>query len=102
MNLAEALDVLPELPVSHQNRRIFTMDTRYVGREHIEEGEPIVLAHIPGSAEIFRFSPQQWILVHFFDGVRTYDEIAHLMQEETGAEYDPDVDRPVPPGQARK
>jgi putative peptide zinc metalloprotease protein len=90
MNLAEALDVLPELPVSHQNRRIFTMDTRYVGREHIEEGEPIVLAHIPGSAEIFRFSPQQWILVHFFDGVRTYDEIAHLMQEETGAEYDPE------------
>jgi putative peptide zinc metalloprotease protein len=88
MNLAEALDVLPELPVSHQKRQIFTMDPRYVGREHIEDGEPIVLAHIPGSAEIFRFSPQQWILVHFFDGVRTYDDIAHLMQEETGAEYD--------------
>ena len=90
MNLAEALDVLPELPVSHRTRHIFTMDTRYVGREHVEDGEPIVLAHVPGSAEIFRFSPQQWILVHFFDGVRTYDEIARLMQEQTGAEYDPE------------
>ena len=73
MNLAEALDVLPELPVSHRTRHIFTMDTRYVGREHVEDGEPIVLAHVPGSAEIFRVSPQQWIRLHLCDGVRTYD-----------------------------
>src|SRR5690349_14492100 len=89
MNLAEALDVLPELPVSHQ-RHIFIMDSRYVGREHIEEGAPIILAHVPGSAEIFRFSPQQWVLVHLFDGSRSYEEIAHLMQQESGLEFDPD------------
>ena len=68
MNLAEALDVLPEITTPTRSKRIFKMDPTLVGREHIEEGAPLVLAHVPGSTNLFRLSPQQWQLAHLFDG----------------------------------
>ena len=88
MNLAEALDVLPEISTPTRSDRIFKIDPRLVGREHVEEGAIVVLAHVPGSTSIFRFSPDQWKLVHLFDGERTYEEIASLLEVETGARYD--------------
>jgi putative peptide zinc metalloprotease protein len=84
MNLAEALDVLPEITTVTRSRRIFRMDPRIVGREHIEEGKPIFLSHIPGSTNLFRLNPEQWKLVHLFDGQRSYEEIAELFLAETG------------------
>ena len=84
MNLAEALDVLPEITTVTRSRRTFRMDPRIVGREHIEEGKPIFLSHIPGSTNLFRLNPEQWKLVHLFDGQRSYEEIAELFLAETG------------------
>jgi putative peptide zinc metalloprotease protein len=86
MNLAEALDVLPEITTPTRSKRIFKMDPTLVGREHIEEGAPLVLAHVPGSTNLFRLSPQQWQLAHLFDGERSYDEIAELFAVETGTQ----------------
>ena len=83
MNLAEALDVLPEITTPTRSKRIFKMDPRLVGREHIEEGVPMFLAHVPGSTNIFRFTPEQWKLAHLFDGQRSYAEIAELFLAET-------------------
>jgi putative peptide zinc metalloprotease protein len=83
MNLAEALDVLPEITAPTRRKRVFKMDPRLVGREHIEEGAPVFLAHVPGSTSVFRLTPEQWTLSHFFDGQRSYSEIAELFVAET-------------------
>jgi len=83
MNLAEALDVLPEITAPTRSRRVFKIDPRLVGREHIEEGAPMFLAHVPGSTNIFRLTPEQWKLAHLFDGQRSYEEIAELFLAET-------------------
>ncbi len=92
MNLAEALDVLPEITTPTTAKRIFKMDPRLVGREHIEEEGPIVLAHVPGSTNIFRLTPDQWKLAHLFDGQRSYAEIAELFLAENGIQVsDEDV-----------
>lgn len=86
MNLAEALDVLPEISTPTRSKRIFKMDPRLVGREHIEEGGRLFLAHVPGSVELFRLTPDQWTLAHLFDGQRSYEEIAELFVAETAAQ----------------
>lgn len=92
MNLAEALDVLPEITTPTESKRIFKMDPRLVGREHIEEEGPIFLAHVPGSTNIFRLTPEQWKLAQLFDGRRSYAEIAELFLAEHGIQVsDEDV-----------
>ncbi|MGC1645437.1 MAG: HlyD family efflux transporter periplasmic adaptor subunit [Candidatus Sulfotelmatobacter sp.] len=83
MNLAEALDVLPEISTPTKGKRIFKMDPRLVGREHMEEEGAMFLAHVPGSVELFRLTPEQWKLAHFFDGQRSYSEVAELFAAET-------------------
>jgi putative peptide zinc metalloprotease protein len=85
MNLAEALDVLPEISTPTRSQRICRMDPLVVGREHIEEGAPMILAHVPGSTNIFRLTPEQWKLAHLFDGQRSYAEIAELFLAENAA-----------------
>ena len=35
MNLAEALDVLPELTTTIRRQRTYRLDPRFVGREHV-------------------------------------------------------------------
>ncbi|MGA7138006.1 MAG: HlyD family efflux transporter periplasmic adaptor subunit [Terriglobales bacterium] len=82
MNLAEALDVLPEVTTPTRSKRILKMDPRLVGREHIEEGQPLFLTHVPGSTTVFRLTPEQWKLTQLFDGQRSYSEIAELFVAE--------------------
>jgi putative peptide zinc metalloprotease protein len=84
MNLAEALDVLPEISTPTKRKRNYKIDPNLVGREHIEEGALVFLAHVPGSTELYRLTPEQWKLAHFFDGQRSYEDIAALFTAETG------------------
>ena len=90
MNLAEALDVLPELATPTKRTKIFRIDPLLIGREHIEEGAPVILAHIPGSTNLFRLSPEQWALAHLFDGQRSYEEIAELFVAQTASPASPE------------
>jgi putative peptide zinc metalloprotease protein len=90
MNLAEALDVLPELTITVRRQRVYRLDPRFVGREHVEDGATVVLGHVPGSTDIFRLTPQQWRLIHLFDGQRTYPEISDLFLEQAGVRLDPE------------
>jgi putative peptide zinc metalloprotease protein len=90
MNLAEALDILPDVTTTVRRKRTYKLDPRFVGREHLEEGTTVVLAHVPGSTMVFRFTPQQWQLVHLFDGIRSYPEISELFQEQAGIQIDPE------------
>jgi len=91
MNLAEALDVaLPELPARRASRSFPRVHPKLVGRVHIEERVPIVMAHIPGTSDLYRFSPEQWALVQLFDGQRSYEEVSQQYLAEHGVEFPPE------------
>ena len=90
MNLTEALNVaLPEIPA--QTKEFHPrLHPRLVGREQIEDGQPIVVAIIEGKSWLYSFSPVEWKLVQLFDGKRSYEEIADTFLEQEGLEYSPD------------
>jgi len=83
MNIVRALDVaLPELPRRIVRKSPPKLDPRVIAKEHIENGQSIVLAKMPGTELVFRFAPIQWKLIQMFDGVRTYAQIADAFQAE--------------------
>jgi putative peptide zinc metalloprotease protein len=84
MNIVRALEVaLPELPERVIRRTPPKLDPRVIAKEHLERGEAVVLAKMPGTDLVFRFSPLQWKLIQMFDGVRSPAEVAELFQQET-------------------
>ena len=85
MNLVEALNVaLPDLPAKIARKGAPRLDPRVSAREHVEGNVPVIYAHIPGSGEYFRFSPEQWTLIELFDGLRSYAEIDAAYLKQTG------------------
>lgn len=85
MNIVRALEVaLPELPERVVRRTPPKLDPAVISKEHIERGEPIILAKMPGSDLVFRFTPIQWTLIRMFDGVRSPADIAEEFLRETG------------------
>lgn len=90
MNLSEALDAaLPEIPRTRLARsRPPQLDPDLIVREDVLDGEPFVGVLQRGKGNFFRFPPSQWQLALLFDGVRSYQEIADLYTETTGASLD--------------
>ncbi len=91
MNLTEAFNVaLPELPIkSAAATGPPRLDPRVVTREHIEEeGVPTVFAHIPGSGEYFRFTPDNWAMIACFDCEQGWEELLDKIYERTGFSLD--------------
>ena len=88
MNLSEALDAaLPEIPRTRLARsRPPRLNPDLIVREDEMEGEPFVGVLERGKANYFRFPPAQWQLALLFDGVRSYEEIADLYNEQHGGE----------------
>ncbi len=80
MNILEALDTNPQLPI--KQKRMPRLDPRVIFREHIEEGQPVVVAQRRGGTQVARFSPLDWRAVELFDGRRTYAEITTVLQNE--------------------
>ncbi len=88
MNLVEALDAaLPELPAHRSRQGTPKLDPTVISGEHLEDGVPTFIVHIPASGSLYHFSPQQWTLANLFDGKRTYQEIATQFQAQTGISY---------------
>ena len=87
MNLSEALDAaLPEITKARLSRsRPPRLDPDLVVREDVLDGEPFFGILQRGKGNYFRFQPSQWQLAQLFDGVRSYEEIAALFDEQTGA-----------------
>jgi putative peptide zinc metalloprotease protein len=82
MNILEALEVaLPDLPAQIAQRRYPKLDPRVISREHIEQGEHVVLAKMPGTETYLRFSLEQWQLLQLFNGERSYKQISDLIQQ---------------------
>jgi putative peptide zinc metalloprotease protein len=86
MNIVRALDVaLPEMPEQIIRRTPPKLDPRVIAKEHIEQGQPVVLVKMPGTDLVFRFAPLQWQLVQLFDGKRSFAEIAEQFEANTGS-----------------
>src|SRR5690349_4676760 len=86
MNIVRALEVaLPELPERIVRETPPKLDPRVISKQHIENGQPIVLVKMPGTDLAFRFIPSQWQLVQLFDGSRTFAEIADQFQLDSGS-----------------
>lgn len=92
MNLAEALNAaLPDLPVKQKGRSGFPkLDPLLIWNENVEDGKPVIAAHIRGGTSIFRFPPEQWSLIELFNGERSYEELAELYQQKYGVQLAPD------------
>jgi hypothetical protein len=85
MNIVRALDVaLPEMPEQVVRRTPPKLDPRVIAKEHIEQGQSVVLVKMPGTDLVFRFAPIQWQLVKLFDGKRSFAEVAQQFKVNTG------------------
>jgi putative peptide zinc metalloprotease protein len=86
MNIIEALDAaLPELPARTIERGCPKLDPRMIAREHLDsDGNPMILAKMPGNDNFLRLSPGQWQLLQLFDGDRSYEEVAEEFTRQTG------------------
>jgi len=87
MNIVRALDVaLPELPERLVRQNPPKLDPTLISKEHIENGQAVVLVKKPGTDTVFRFIPSQWQLVQMFDGERSYAGICDLYRQQVGTE----------------
>jgi putative peptide zinc metalloprotease protein len=85
MNIVRALEVaLPELPERIIRQTPPKLDPRVISKQHIEDGQPVVLVKMPGTDLLFRFSPLQWQLIQMFDGRSSWQEISARFETETG------------------
>ena len=85
MNIVRALEVaLPELPERIVRQTPPKLDPRVISKQHIEDGQPVVLVKMPGTDLLFRFSPLQWQLIQMFDGRSSWLEISATFETETG------------------
>ncbi len=89
MNLAEALNAaLPPLPTQQAGKSFPRFNPAIIARQHMEEGAPIVIANVPKTSALYRFSPEQWALIQLFDGQHDYEEIARLFTVQSGIQFD--------------
>ena len=94
MNLAEALNTLPELPVQTvAQKRLPRVDPNLIIREQTQDGKPMIMVLIPKTRRYYPFTHEQWALLQLFDGERTYDEIAERHTGQTGILYTGDYVR---------
>ncbi|HXZ81556.1 MAG TPA: HlyD family efflux transporter periplasmic adaptor subunit [Terriglobales bacterium] len=88
MNIIEALDAaLPELPETIARRSLPRLDPRVISKEHIEQGQPVVLAKMPGSDNYVRLPVSQWQLLRLFNGERSFADVAQLSLSQTGVQF---------------
>jgi len=86
MNLSEALDAaLPEIPKAHlEKSRPPLLDPGLIVRDEVVDGEPSIAIMQRAGSKFCRFSPVQWQLAQFFNGERSYEEVAEEFQAQTG------------------
>ena len=85
MNLTRALEVaLPEIPARLIAQSCPRLHPDVVFKEHIVDGRPVVRIVVPGVDAMFNVSPATWKLVRFFDGQRSFEQVAEAYTRETG------------------
>ncbi|MGA2906770.1 MAG: HlyD family efflux transporter periplasmic adaptor subunit [Terracidiphilus sp.] len=86
MNLSEALDAaLPEIPRTRlEQTRPALLDPGLITREDTLDGEPVIAVMQRQGSTFCRLTPVQWQLAQFFDGQRSFEDIAEAFQVQTG------------------
>jgi putative peptide zinc metalloprotease protein len=85
MNLTQALNVaLPEIPARLIAQGCPRLHPEVVFKEHIVDGRPTVRIFVPGVDAMFNLAPPTWELVRFFDGQRSFEQVAEAYTRETG------------------
>jgi putative peptide zinc metalloprotease protein len=85
MNLTRALDVaLPEIPARLMAQTCPRLHPDVVFKEHIVDGRPMVRVYVPGVDAMFNLGPASWAMVRFFDGRRSFEQVAEAYTRETG------------------
>ncbi len=85
MNLTECLNsALPDIPALTRGEIRPRTHPKLVGREHIEDGAPVVNAVVSGKTWFYQFSRQEWQLIQLCDGTRTCQELAEALGEQYG------------------
>jgi putative peptide zinc metalloprotease protein len=88
MNITEALnEVLPEIPARMISQRYPRLHPDIVFKEHVQQGQVVVRAFVPGVEALFTFTPQNWQFAQLFNGQRSYEEIADLYVQGAGIRY---------------
>ncbi|HEX4488594.1 MAG TPA: biotin/lipoyl-binding protein, partial [Terriglobales bacterium] len=91
MNLTEALNqVLPEMPAKIVSARFPRLHPDVVAKEHLQDGEPVIRAYVPGVDSLFNLSPDNWRFAQLFNGQRSYQEISDLHRQQSGTDLTAD------------
>lgn len=91
MNLTRVLNVaLPEIPAQIVAQNPPRVPPGTVHKEHIEDGEPVVLVVVPNKSLLYRFPPANWEFIQLFNGERSFEEIARVYSNQIGADYSAD------------
>jgi len=87
MNVTEVLDVGSAHRAEGSALQSFPrLRSNLIVRQHIEDGTPVVVVHIPGTTELFRFLLDHWTLLQLFDGRRSYAEVCKEFRRQCGNE----------------
>jgi len=91
VNLTRVLSVaLPEIPARVLGDKPPRFPPDVIWKEHIEEGERVVRVVVRGVDAMYRFPPANWELAQFFDGTRSYKEIAEDYSAKTNSLFSED------------
>lgn len=86
MNLTRVLNVaLPDIPARVLGDKPPRFPPDVIWKEHIEDGERVVRVVVRGVEAMYRFPPANWELAQYFDGTRTYKEIADAYSAKTNS-----------------
>jgi putative peptide zinc metalloprotease protein len=91
VNLTRVLNVaLPDIPARVLGDKPPRFPPDVIWKEHLEEGQPVIRVVVRGVDSMFRFPPANWELAQFFDGTRTYAEIAEAYSAKTNSLFSED------------
>ncbi len=91
MNLTRVLNVaLPDIPARVLSDKPPRFPPDVIWKEHIEDGERVVRVVVRGVEAMYRFPPANWELAQYFDGARTYKEIADDYSAKTNTLFSED------------
>jgi putative peptide zinc metalloprotease protein len=86
VNLTRVLNVaLPEIPARVLGDKPPRFPPDVIWKEHVEEGQRVVRVVVRGVDAMYRFPPANWELAQFFDGTRSYKEIAADFSAKTNS-----------------
>jgi putative peptide zinc metalloprotease protein len=84
VNLTRVLNVaLPDIPARVLGDKPPRFPPDVISKEHVEQGQRVVRVVVRGVDSMFRFPPANWELAQFFDGTRSYKEVADEYSAKT-------------------